>query len=87
MSDIDLMMAAFVIVSIIALFAICVAVKKSWDVDFYKMMWKDMERQNDRLFDRVKELQDSMTKKGASSVVYGIGDRIVIGDRIYRLMD
>ena len=87
MSDIDLMMAAFVIVSIIALFAICVAVKKSWDVDFYKMMWEDSNRQNDRLFDRVKELQDSMAKKGTSSVVYNVGDRIVIGNRIYRLMD
>ena len=58
MSDSDLMMAAFVIVSIIALFAICVAVKKTWDADFYKMMWKDLDRQNDKLFDRIKELQD-----------------------------
>ena len=90
MSDIDLMMAAFVIVSIIALFAICVAVKKSWDADFYKIMWKDLDRQNDRLLDRVKELQDRldvMAKKGTSSVVYNVGDRIVIGDRIYRVMD
>ena len=87
MSDSDLMMAAFAIVSIVALFAICVAVKKSWDADFYKIMWKDLDRQNDRLFDRVKELQDSMAKKGTSSVVYNVGDRIVIGNRIYRVMD
>ena len=87
MSDSDLMMAAFAIVSIVALFAICVAVKKSWDADFYKIMWKDLDRQNDRLFDRVKELQDSMAKKGTSPAVYDIGDRIVIGDRIYRVMD
>ena len=58
MSDSDLMMAALVIVSIVALFAICVAVKKTWDADFYKMMWKDLDRQNDKLFDRIKELQD-----------------------------
>ena len=87
MSDIDFMMVALVIVSIVALFAICVAVKKAWDADFYKIMWKDLDRQNDRLFDRVKELQDSMAKKGASPAVYDIGDRIVIGDRIYRVMD
>ena len=87
MSDIDFMMAALTIVSVVALFAICVAVKKAWDADFYKIMWKDLDRQNDRLFDRVKELQDSMAKKGASPVVYDIGDRIVIGDRIYRVMD
>lgn len=87
MSDSDLMMAAFAVVAVVALFAICVAVKKSWDADFYKMMWEDSNRQNDRLFDRVKELQDSMAKKGTSSVVYNVGDRIVIGNRIYRLMD
>lgn len=90
MSDSDLMMAALAIVAVAALFAICVAVKKSWDADFYKMMWEDLDRQNNRLFDRVKELQDrldSIAKKGASSAVYGIGDRIVIGDRIYRVMD
>jgi len=28
-----------------------------------------------------------MTKKGTSPAVYDIGDRIVIGDRIYRVMD
>ena len=87
MSDSDLMMAAFAVVAVVALFAICVAVKKSWDADFYKMMWEDSNRQNDRLFDRVKELQDSMAKKGTSPAVYDIGDRIVIGDRIYRVMD
>jgi hypothetical protein len=87
MSDSDLIVAALAIVSVIALFAICVAVKKAWDADFYKIMWKDLDRQNDRLFDRVKELQDAMAKNGASSAVYGIGDRIVIGDRIYRVMD
>ena len=87
MSDFDLMMVALAVVSIIALFAICVAVKKSWDADFYKMMWEDSNRQNDRLFDRVKELQDSMAKKGTSPVVYNVGDRIAIGDRIYRVMD
>ena len=87
MSNIDFMMAALAIVSIVALFAICVAVKKAWDADFYKIMWKDLDRQNDRLFDRVKELQDAMAKNGASPAVYGIGDRIVIGDRIYRVMD
>lgn len=58
MSDSDLIMAALAIVSVVAMFAICVAIKKTWDADFYKIMWKDMERQNDRLFDRVKELQD-----------------------------
>lgn len=90
MSDSDLMMAALAVVAVAALFAICVAVKKSWDADFYDMMWKDSNRQNDRLFDRVKEQQDrldAMAKKGASSVVYNIGDRIVVGDRIYRVMD
>jgi hypothetical protein len=87
MSDIDFMMVALAIVSIIALFAICVAVKKAWDADFYKIMWKDLDRQNNRLFDRVKELQDAMAKNGASPAVYDIGDRIVIGDRIYRVMD
>lgn len=87
MSDIDFMMVALAIVSIVALFAICVAVKKAWDAEFYKIMWKDLDRQNDRLFDRVKELQDSMAKKGASPAVYDIGDRIVIGDRIYKVMD
>lgn len=60
MSDSYLMIVALAIVSVIALFAICVAVKKSWDADFYEMMWKDSNRQNDRLFDRVKELQDSL---------------------------
>ena len=58
MSNLDLMMAILVIGSIVSLFAICVAVKKSCDADFYKMMWKDSNRQNDKLFDRVKELQD-----------------------------
>lgn len=87
MSDIDFIMVALAIVSIIALFAICVAVKKARDADFYKMMWEGSNRQNDRLFDRVKELQDSMAKKGASPAVYDIGDRIVIGDRIYKVMD
>ena len=90
MSNPDLMMAALAIVSVIALFAICVAVKKTWDVDFYKIKWKDLDMLNDRLFDRVKELQDrldSMAKKGASPAVYSIGDRIVIGDGIYRVMD
>lgn len=87
MSDIDFMMVALAIVSIVALFAICVAVRKAWDAEFYKIMWKDLDRQNDRLFDRVKELQDSMAKNGASPAVYDIGDRIVIGDRIYRVMD
>jgi hypothetical protein len=87
MSDSDLIVAALAIVSVIALFGICVAVKKAWDADFYKTMWKDLDRQNDRLFDRVKELQDAMAKNGASPAVYGIGDRIVIGDRIYRVMD
>lgn len=81
MSDSDLMMAALAVVSVVALFAICVAIKKTWDADFYKIMWKDLDRQNDRLFDKVKELQDSMAKKGTSSTVYGIGDRI------YRVMD
>lgn len=55
-----MMIAALAIVSVIALFAICVAVKKSRDADFYEMMWKDSNRQNDRLFDRLKELQDSL---------------------------
>ena len=90
MSDSDLMMVAFAVVAVVALFAICVAVKKSWDADFYKMMWKDMERQNDRLFDRVKELQDRLdntAKKNTSSAVYNVGDSIAIGDRIYRVMD
>lgn len=66
MSDSYLMIVALAIVSIVALFAICVAVKKSWDADFYEMMWKDLNRKNDRLFDRLKELQDSLddrTKK------------------------
>lgn len=90
MSDSDLIMAALAIVSVVALFAICVAIKKTWDADFYKTMWKDMERQNDRLFDSAKELQDrlnGLAKEEASSVVHGIGDRIVIGDRIYRVVD
>ena len=90
MSDSDLMMAAFAVVAVVALFAICVAVKKTWDADFYKMMWEDSKRQNDRMFDRFKELQDRidvMAKKGTSSVVYNVGDRIVISDRIYRVMD
>lgn len=60
MSDSYLMIVALAIVSVVALFAICVAVKKSCDADFYEMMWKDSNRQNDRLFDRVKELQDSL---------------------------
>ena len=58
MSDSDLIMGALTIVSVVALFAICVSIKKTWDADFYKIMWKDVERQNDRLFDKVKELQD-----------------------------
>ena len=58
MSESNLIMAALVILSVIALFAICVAVKKSWDADFYEMMWKDLNRQNDRLFDQLKKLQD-----------------------------
>lgn len=90
MSDSDLMMAALVIVSVVALFAICVAVKKTWDADFYNMMWKDLKRQNDSLFDNVKELQDRLAgfaKDGARPVKYDIGDRIVIGSRIYRVMD
>lgn len=90
MSDSYLMTVALVIVSVVALFAICVAVKKSWDADFYKIIWKDLDRQNDRLLDRVKELQDrldGMAKKSVPSVVYNIGDRLVVGNRIYRVVD
>lgn len=60
MSNSYSMIVALAIVSIVALFAICVAVKKSLDADFFEMMWKDSNRQNDRLFDRLKELQDSL---------------------------
>lgn len=63
MSDSNLMIVALVIVAVVALFAICVAVKKSRDADFYEMMWKDLNRQNDKLFDRVKELQDRLDDK------------------------
>lgn len=90
MSDSYLMIVALAIVSVVALFAICVAVKKSWDADFYKIIWKDLDRQNDRLLDRVKELQDrldGMVKDDVKPIEYNIGDRIVIGDRIYRVVD
>lgn len=90
MSDSYLMIVALVIVSVVALFAICVAVKKSWDADFYEIIWKDLDRQNNRLFDRVKELQDRLdgpAKDDAQPIEYSIGDRIVIGDRIYRVVD
>ena len=56
MFDGNMVIVSLGAVSVVAAFAICVAVKKSWDADFYKIMCNDLKRQNDSLFDSVKEL-------------------------------